>query len=650
MDKNPKTALRHLTPLLIFFLLTLILTYPAVWKGCHSIIGDYGDSLFNTWILAWDVHKIVSGEWFSLFDANIFYPHKNTLAYSEHMLGNALIALPVLVTTGNPVLAYNLTFLACLFLSAWGMYLLVFYLTQNRLAALISGIIFGFFPWRFAHLSHVQLQATQWLPFTFLYLHRFLNKETYGHLLLFTLFFVLQFLSCGYYGLYLALFVVVLILLTLGINKASTLSGILKLGFSAVLAALFILPVYYPYLKVKKEMGFSRSLNESIHFSADLLSYLNTTDINHLWGKITQAFWKPEGELFLGVMAISLGIIGIFISLGKQNTYPQRKSRNPDSKNWLTRLRCLLLWLLALDLLIIGYILFFGGISTTLFGIRISAQGLRRPVWIFFIGTVFWSILTLRTHGRILPFGLTFLSPHSRFYFWMLVLSVLFSFGPVIHINGHQVISGPYVLLYKFIPGFDGLRVPARFIVMVALGLSVFAGFGMKRILVRLSVSWGKILLTAGIALLILAEYASFPISMLPIEVGEKIPPVYQWLAKQKGEIVVLELPLPDKPGDVWKEAERVYFSSYHWKKLVNGYSGYFPPSYDYLYQTGLKGFPSEATLALIKKLNLTYLIIHYDSYDSRDRIRILSALQNYSAVLKPVGQFGKALVYELSP
>jgi hypothetical protein len=230
----------------------------------------------------------------------------------------------------------------------------------------------------------------------------------------------------------------------------------------------------------------------------------------------------------------------------------------------------------------------------------------------------------------------------------MLGLSVILSLGPFIHFNGHRILPGPYFLLFNYIPGFDGLRVPARFIVMAALALSVFAGYGTKKILGRFSTSWGKALMTGGMALLITVEYASCPISILPIEVGNKIPAVYQWLAGQKGEIVLLELPLPDKPDDVWKEAKRVYFSIFHWKKMVNGYSGYFPPLYDFLYQKGLKQFPSIPALDLLQNLRVTHLIIHYDVYERKDQVRLLKEMEQVRYRLRLVNYFGPAAVYEL--
>ena len=650
MGNKNRTSTHHLPVLILFVIITAVMTYPAVFQWTGRIIGDYGDSLFNSWILAWDVHKLIRGEFLSLFDANIFYPYTNTLAYSENMLGNAILALPILVTTGNPVLAYNVTFLTCLVLSAFGMYLLVFDQTQSKSAAIVSGIIFAFFPWRFAHLSHIQLQAAQWFPFTFLYAHRFFKQGDNKNLLLFTLFFVLQFLSCGYYGLYNTLFVGLLIAFNLIQPKIPLKTLLPKIGLFGALSAIFIFPVLLPYIRVKNEMGFHRTINESIYFSADLLSYFSTTDINLLWGKITQVFWKPEGELFLGLTAIGLGLVGIYSVITKR-TIPENQPLPAQKPNGIIRnLQSILPVFMALDCLAILLITTTGGISTTIGSVNISATHIRKPFYVLLFLVALWVFFSYKTREPLIPLKFTFNSPSSRFYFWVLLLSLLFSFGPIIHLNNHPFFPGPYFFLYWCFPGFDGLRVPSRFVITVALSLSVFAGLGWARLSTRFQSHWKKKVSTIGVCLILLLEYASFPLTMVPIDVGDRVPAVYRWLAEQKDDPVILELPLPDKPTDVWKEAERVYFSIYHWERMVNGYSGYFPPSYDDLYMKKLKGFPSNQTIELIKNLGVTYLIIHLDSYEGSERKKLTDLLEKFPNDIKLLAKFGEQFVYKVIP
>ncbi|MBI5586338.1 MAG: hypothetical protein HY892_21210 [Deltaproteobacteria bacterium] len=141
-----RRILTQLLVLLLFAGLTLIMTFPAVLRLKVAVIGDAVDSLLNCWIIAWDIHKITAFEFRTLFDANIFFPYQNTLAYSEHMLGVALPAIPLQVGLADPLLTYNLSLLLSFVLTAFGLYLLVRQLTGSTPAAFVAGLIFAFSP------------------------------------------------------------------------------------------------------------------------------------------------------------------------------------------------------------------------------------------------------------------------------------------------------------------------------------------------------------------------------------------------------------------------------------------------------------------------------------------------------------------------
>ena len=96
-----RSPFKHLAALFLFIPLTLIMTYPAVLQLKIAIVGDHIDSYLNTWIINWVIHKVLAGEWSTLFDANIFFPHQNTLAYSEHLIGPALMAVPIHLDSGT---------------------------------------------------------------------------------------------------------------------------------------------------------------------------------------------------------------------------------------------------------------------------------------------------------------------------------------------------------------------------------------------------------------------------------------------------------------------------------------------------------------------------------------------------------------------
>ena len=101
--------------------ITIAATWPLARGLARDVAWDLGDPVLNMWILAWDCEQlraILGGDFsrFStFFDANIFYPAPLTLAYSEHLIPQALQVLPVYLVTRDPILCYNLLFLVNLF-------------------------------------------------------------------------------------------------------------------------------------------------------------------------------------------------------------------------------------------------------------------------------------------------------------------------------------------------------------------------------------------------------------------------------------------------------------------------------------------------------------------------------------------------------
>src|SRR6187401_3076647 len=97
---------RFWTAAALYAVLTLILTFPLSVTANRTLPADDPDAHLFMWTLAWDAHAFIHQP-LSIFDANIFYPNRDTLAYSENLIGSAFFAAPVIWLTGNPVLAVN---------------------------------------------------------------------------------------------------------------------------------------------------------------------------------------------------------------------------------------------------------------------------------------------------------------------------------------------------------------------------------------------------------------------------------------------------------------------------------------------------------------------------------------------------------------
>src|SRR5262245_20134072 len=202
-----------------FSVLTAAMTYPQVRYLDSGVSPDDGDPLFSTWRLAWVAHQLIRDP-VHLFDGNIFYPERGSLAYSDAMLFPALMGAPLHWLGVPPLLVHNLIFLSGFVLSGAAMFLLVRSLTRHTGAALLAGFIFAFLPYRFMHYAHLELQMSFFMPLCLWALHRAIDKGQWRDGILTGVFLALQSLSSWYYGIFLATFIVPVAIVLLVAKRA----------------------------------------------------------------------------------------------------------------------------------------------------------------------------------------------------------------------------------------------------------------------------------------------------------------------------------------------------------------------------------------------------------------------------------------------
>ena len=332
-----KQALIHCTIILLYVLLACLMLPPLPAHLSDGLLAaESGDSLLQSWVLQWNLHKL-STSLIGYFDANIFYPYTNTFAYHDHLFGLGLLGFPIYFISHNPLVTYNsLLFLSFVF-SAYAMFLLCREITQDSYAAWIGGVIFGFLPFRFAHLDHLNLLSVYWLPLCFLSLTRYLSlqpKRPSNDLLMLPLFWLCYFLQALTSFNY--LFLSAIALSTYGIilalwqlyRKKFPWSGHVKRNLlvflvGAGLVGLGLLPLALPYLEVNKSMGFERTVEETEGLSARLQDYAVAPENNVLYGQITKRWQSPlspyprEQVLFPGILTTLLAGIGLLYGLNR---------------------------------------------------------------------------------------------------------------------------------------------------------------------------------------------------------------------------------------------------------------------------------------------------------------------------------------------
>ncbi|MHC9539873.1 MAG: hypothetical protein AB9903_10170 [Vulcanimicrobiota bacterium] len=231
------------------------------------------------------------------------------------------------------------------------------------------------------------------------------------------------------------------------------------------------------------------------------------------------------------------------------------------------------------------------------------------------------------------------------FYLIMISGAVVLSLGPSMEIFGNTV-TMPYSFFYDHVPGFKSLRYSNRMMECALLGMAVLAGFVLAHFNLKLS---GRIRNTCVVLLsiCIVAEGLSIPLRGASLPNEKSMPQVYRWL-NTAPDGPVIEYPMsPDGQNSL--SAEYMYYSTFHWKKLVNGASNRTPPEYSSL-KSELQLFPSRQALGRLVKTGVRYIIVHTSRYDEASGIEMLNYLQNLEGdSLKKVYEDDRDLVYELT-
>lgn len=510
-----------------------LFTFPLVLHPASRLAARHGpgDPYLNLWILGWDLETIsrdpgalVTGR---IFDANIFHPSEGTLTYSDHFILQALAMWPLYAMTRDVVLCYNALFVLSLIASALAMHIFVYRVTGSRAGATLAGLVWGFWPFHFAHLVHIQLQALYGLPLAFLCLHRVMARGRWRDAAALGVAAALQAASSVYYGVIGAVgLAVAAVVLAVGIGRWRSARLASRLLGAAIAGAVLVAPFVWPYLRTQQREGFTRNLYAASRGAASVSSYARTPDINLVYGRTGLLFRAPlpgegdqaEQELFPGVIVVALACFGL--------------ARARRGGSWPTALA-------MTALIALGFVLSLG------------PEG-ARPL---------------------------------------------------------------YAALYRGVFGFEVIRAPARFSVLVTFGLAVLAAIGLRHAIASPPASglppptsglrprpFTRRLLAAGCLAAAALEYANAPIPYVPAPPRET--PVGQWLRRAPEPGAVLYLPL-------YLDRENTPFmvqSLEHLRPIVNGYSGQRPSLYTALVDT-IRQLPSDESLLVLKTLNVRFLV-----------------------------------------
>ena len=533
---------------------------------------NQGDPSLILWTLRVSAHNARHPS--RLFDAPIFAPHHDTLAYADPLLAPAPIQRFLeVVTPGGSLVAYNVLLYLMFVFNLITMYFLAKRVLGRSDGAIFAALAFTFSAMAMSWLGHPQLLPIGFFALAFHLLLRLLDEQRIHLGIACAIVFAATVSTSLYHGAILSACVGTIAVCWLAVNRRRVRRGTWTcLAVFAVTAGVLTFPIARPYMRVRDEFKFSRPLSPEWGLNPrDVLTPLPGATVSS-WLSDFGARATSEHTYFPGLTTIALAIVGMTLLVA-----------------WgVRRLR-----------------------RSTLESV---APGIARPT----------ELALLVIAGMV---------------------SFILSLGPTV-----LGLPMPFRLVHRIVPGFDGIRVASRLAAPAFVAGTVLAGAGLSALTHRLGQHRGR-RVTVAFCIVALVELAA-PIPRSQVDQSDATTAVYRELASRPSGAVV-ELPMADlrKSGADWAfvETPRMLLATIDWKPRVNGYSGYFPPTYPGDLDT-FATFPSVAALARAREIGVRYAIVHVAltksaaAYDETEARAIISALPDGATA----NQFGNAWLVDL--
>jgi len=556
-----------------------------------------GDPYLVAWIMWWDYHATFTDP-LNLFHANVFFPYRYTLAFSEHCYGLSLPFFPLFFLGFRPLTVHAIAMFLGFALSGYGAFRLARTLTGSYGVAWVAGILFAFVPYRFNLMAQLVYLFSMWIPLLFEALLLFARKRSWKRAAwLGFVFFMTGLTSISWFLLSLIpLAIWTAVLLThhgLWRDRELWRRGAVALGAASVGLAPFMVPYYI----VSKVYGFKRRIDDVQAHSAMPMHWFVAEGRSKLWAgmgeKIPEA-WKFQ--MFPGLLMLLLPLAELFL-IG----VPKINNRTPDATSrvrWIKVLDGISVVAFALSVLAVGY----DGSAAFhhLFRLITSERALTLLAIVILtrLCLSYPNVLRRSENANLVEM---IRSARRSDAFWLGVLLAVIGFLYSIGWNFFF-----YRILYDLVPGFRSMRAPMRGAVFAYLGLALLAGLGTKRIAELIKQRRkliGAAVVYTVVCTLLLVELNAAPLYFIR---GDVFPDAVTLRLKQtpmRGGIAYL-------PADPEFNQRYMLRAADHGKPLIVATSGFDPPYVVQIEQMTHAGAIPEQLMDLLEKIPASYLVI----------------------------------------
>lgn len=334
-----KNLKEHAGILVLYTLLTFILTYPVAFKIGRYIPG--GGDAFHWIRILWYMPVAIFNPGLTKLthDYLIFYPYGIPASPFQSAFNQILTYLLYSIIDIHVV--YTILWLFSFIFGAYGTYLLVNYLLGDRVSSFIAGLVFAFSPYHFAHsLGHFGATSIEWIPFCALYLMKMFREGGSRNSFFAGVFFILVSMSDLQYMMFMGIFVILLFLYEIFISlrkekedyKKKFGKLIYKYTLFGIISFLGLIPLTVENILVaiSGENFLKLDPYEAVMYSTDFLSFFLPSVYHPIFGDIVKDIYSnfsgnsSENTTFIGYTVILLSIFAT-----------HKLKENKDVKFWL---------------------------------------------------------------------------------------------------------------------------------------------------------------------------------------------------------------------------------------------------------------------------------------------------------------------------
>jgi hypothetical protein len=305
--KNKSIYKQNVLAVFLYFIFSILLTFPLILNYKNKIIGNGGDVFQSLAEIINDFERLKAlGHLQSIWDT-----------VSNANLDPVTINTYFMFLFGQPA-GYNIFWFFSFVASGFSVYLLTKYIftqlkftgARLQISAFIAGFIYAFSPAHFAWGGFRGATHIEWIPFTVLYIMKFIKKPSLKYLLSSGIFFVLLMQGEPHFAAFFFIFLIPFLIFYLYSNNR-----IMKTTFfrryaiiGLALGILLLLWHYIPLINIStsEENYLNPGIEQTIRYSSDALSIITPPEFSTLFSKL----FTPLRNLFTGNTAENSNYLG----------------------------------------------------------------------------------------------------------------------------------------------------------------------------------------------------------------------------------------------------------------------------------------------------------------------------------------------------